>query len=290
MRSMTGFGRGEATNGHVTVVVELKSVNNRFKDVQLRVPREYNVFEPRLAGLLRDGISRGRLDAFVRRTGVEGGMRVVVDLGLVDQYRRAIADVARRLQRDTGDIDVAQILGQPGVLTTIEADPDVTGEWDLVVTAAEGALADLNTMRDTEGRAMEADLRRHLDELRRLREEVSLAADGVAERLRKKLTDRLQRLIGDRVDPSRLVQEAAILADKADVAEELARLGSHADQFAEAFVASDAVGRKLDFLLQEMNREINTLGSKSAEHPISARVVELKTVLERMREQAANVE
>lgn len=291
MRSMTGFGRGEASNGHTTVVVELKSVNNRFRDVQLRVPREYNVLESRILGVVRDRVARGRVDAFVRRTSLEGATQVAVDLALVDQYRRALGEVAKRLQRDPDKLDpLPIILAQPGVLVAQEADPDVAGEWALCETALDAALVDLDAMRVAEGAALGQDLGSNLDELQRLRLDVIDLATGLAERLRDRLAERLQKLLGDRVDAHRLVQEAAVLADKADIAEELARLGSHVDQFRDALGANEPVGRRLDFLLQEMNREVNTLGSKSAEAPISTKVVEMKTVLERLREQAANVE
>ena len=126
--------------------------------------------------------------------------------------------------------------------------------------------------------------------MQRLWAEVQSHTDGISERLRKRLDDRIIRLIGDRIDPARLAQEAAVLADKADVSEELVRIQSHCKQFSDALKTDDPVGRKLDFLLQEFNREINTIGSKASEHPISARVVDMKSVLERMREQAANVE
>ncbi len=290
MNSMTGFGRGEASNGAVTVVVELKTVNNRFRDLQVRVPREYNVLEPRILNQLRDGVQRGRVEAMVRRTSVEGATRVTVDLALVDQYRRAFAEIARRVQRDPSEIPLAALVSQPGVLVTGEAEADALAEWDLCEVAVQAALDDLAQMRGTEGQALALDLRRNLDMLLRLCAEVAEAADGVAERIRVRLEERLARLMHDRVDPGRLAQEVAILADKSDISEEIARLGSHCEQFAQALVADDPVGRKLDFLLQEMNREINTIGSKAAEHPIAARVVEMKSVLERMREQAANVE
>ncbi|MEN9785668.1 MAG: hypothetical protein RLZZ299_932 [Pseudomonadota bacterium] len=290
MHSMTGFGRGESTNGNVTVVVELRTVNNRFRDVQVRAPREYSVLEPRVLAILREGVQRGRLDATVRRTSLEGATRIVVDHALVDQYRLAFGDLARRVQRDAAEVPLAAYLSQPGVLVAQEAEADPLAEWDVLEPALHAALGDLTSMRAAEGHALAADLRRHLDDLLRLRAEVEAASEGLAERIRQRLEERVVRMIGDRVDPSRLAMEAAVLADKADVSEELARLGSHAAQFGDALVASEAVGRKLDFLLQEMNREVNTLGSKAAEHPISARVVDMKSVLERMREQAANVE
>jgi uncharacterized protein (TIGR00255 family) len=287
---MTGFGRGEASNGAVTVVVEIKTVNNRFRDLQVRVPREYNVLEPRILNLLRDGVHRGRVEAFVRRTSVEGTTRVQVDLALVDQYRRAMAEIAKRVQRDFSEIPLAALISQPGVLLTGEAEADALAEWDLCEVAVQSALNDLAAMRGVEGVALVQDLRRNLDMLLRLCAEVAESADGVADRIRQRLEERLHRLMTERMDPTRLAQEVAILADKSDISEEIARLGSHCEQFSQALAADDPVGRKLDFLLQEMNREINTIGSKAAEHPIAARVVEMKSVLERMREQAANVE
>lgn len=290
MNSMTGFGRGEAATGAVAVVAEIRAVNNRFRDVQLRLPREYNAFEPRIHTLLRDAVSRGRIEVHVRRTCTEGATRIVADLPLVEQYHRAVQEAARRVQRDPVEVPLAFILGQPGVLIASDNDADALGEWELVETAVNSAIADLGQMRAREGEALRLDLQRHLDEMLRLRAEILDASDGVAERLRQRLTERITRMIGDRVDPARLAQEAAVLADKADISEELARLGSHCEQFGQAMAAAEPVGRKLDFLLQEMNREVNTVGSKTVEHAISARVVDLKSLVERMREQAANVE
>lgn len=290
MNSMTGFGRGEAANGSVAVVAEIRAVNNRFRDVQLRLPREYNAFEPRIHTMLRDAVSRGRLEVHLRRTCSEGATRIVADVALAEQYFRAIGEVARRLQQDPAEVPLSFVLGQPGVLTATDNDADALGEWELVETAVTSAVADLGAMRSREGDALRADLQRHLDEMLRLRAEILDASDGVAERLRARLNDRITRMIGDRVDPARLAQEAAVLADKADVSEELARLGSHCEQFGEALRAAEPVGRKLDFLLQEMNREVNTIGSKTVEQTVSARVVDLKSAVERMREQAANVE
>ena len=290
MNSMTGYGRGEATNGDVTVVVELKTVNNRFRDINSRLPRSYLVLEPRVHKVLHDALQRGRVDCFMRRSAVEGGPGVQADPVLAERYFRAMSEVCKRLQRDPADIPLEVILNQPGVLTAAEDEPDALGDWDLVETALQAALADLQQMRATEGAALQRDLRSHLDDMQRLWSEVQESADGVAERLQQRLLQRLQRLLSDKVDPSRLAQEAAVLADKADISEELARLLSHFSQFLAALDDDKPVGRKLEFLVQELNREINTVGSKAAEHPISARIVEMKSVLERIREQAANVE
>ena len=290
MNSMTGYGRGEATNGEIAVVVEMKSVNNRFLDVQLRVPREYLLLEARIVERLKRDLVRGRVEVFIRRTSIEGTQQVRPEPALAESYLRAMVAVAQRLQRQPEEVSLATVLQQPGVLTVVDRETDALSEWDVVSAALEAALGELVQMRLAEGRALQEDLGRHLDQLRRLRSEVGEVAEGVAERLRVRLDARLARLLADRVEPVRLAQEAAILADKADISEELARLESHALQFADALAAPEPVGRKLDFLLQELNREINTIGSKASEHPISARVVEMKTVAERMREQAANVE
>lgn len=290
MHSMTGFGRGEANTNATSVVVELRSVNNRFRDVQLRLPREYNAFEPRVNALLKDAVQRGRIDVTVRRTCTEGATRIVADAKLLEQYRMAAADAARKLQRDVGEVSLEFLLAQPGVLVATDNDAGALSEWDLVEAAIQAALAELASMRAAEGAALATDLRKHLDELLRCRAEIASAAEGVAERLRQRLQERIAKLLGGQVDAGRVAQEAAILADKADVSEELQRLGAHVEQFQVALASPEPVGRKLDFLVQEMHREVNTIGSKAAELPISARVVDLKSVIERIREQVANVE
>jgi uncharacterized protein (TIGR00255 family) len=290
MHSMTGYGRGEATNGTVTVVIELKTVNNRHRDIQMRLPRPYSVIEPRLQTQIKQSIARGRVEVFVRRQATESGYHIVPDPHLAERYLKAANDVAKRLARPTEEIGMTWVLSQPGVLNTIEGETDAMSDWDIVQTAFELAMEGLLDMRSEEGNALAADLNAHLEQLEALQAEVSAHSEGIVERLERKLGQRLERLLRDRVDPHRLAQEAAILADKADVAEELARISSHCNQFRNAVASSEPVGRKLDFLLQEINREINTIGSKAAELEISARVVEMKSVLERMREQSANVE
>lgn len=293
LRSMTGFGRGEAAAGDVTVLVELRSVNNRFRDLQVRCPREYLALEPRVTQALKGPFHRGRIDAYVRRSAASGAQVVRVDPDLAHQYMRAVQALRRDMKELAGEpVSIDFLLGQPGVLTVTEAEVDVMREWPIVETALQAAVDDLLLMRDREGRALRDDLQRYLTELRGLTLKVEDAIEGIHERLFARVQTRVQRLLGDRVDASRLAQEAAVLADKADVSEEIARMRSHCDQFKAALEseADDPVGRRLEFLLQEMHREVNTIGSKAAEHPVSQRVVDMKSVLERMREQSANVE
>ena len=291
LRSMTGYGRGEASNGEVTVVVELRSVNNRFRDLQLRCPREYLPLEPRINNVLKDPFQRGRIDAFVRRSISGPGQVVIADKALAEEYARVINEIGEGMVGFLKpEVSLQFILGQPGVLQVSESPVDPLSEWTVCETALQAAIADLMSMREKEGDALRRDLQHHLAEMTKSIDEVEAHAAGINERIRQRLDARIRRMIGDRFDAARIVQEAALLADKADISEELARMRSHCTQFADALVADDAVGRRLDFLLQEMHREVNTIGSKAAEHPISHRVVEMKTELERMREQSANVE
>jgi len=287
---MTGYGRGEASNSDVTVVVELKSVNNRFRDLQLRCPREYMPLEPRINNLLKEPFHRGRIDAFVRRNTQASRSKVVADVALAAEYARVIAGVSETIDGVDRAVPLTFVLGQPGVLNVTEAAVDVMADWQVVETALQSAIDDLLEMRQTEGKAIYDDLRGHLDGLRDVIDHLSAAALGINDRLQKRLETRIARMVGDRFEPYRIAQEVAVLADKADVSEELARLRSHIDQFGEAMDRTEPVGRRLDFLLQEMNREVNTIGSKAVEHPVSQRVVDMKSILERMREQSANVQ
>jgi uncharacterized protein (TIGR00255 family) len=288
MNSMTGFGRGEATSGGTTVVVELKSVNNRFLDLQVRVPREYAALEPRIHQALKGAIHRGRLEVFVRRQGHDANRKVGVDAALAERVHAAIAEIAIRLGKKAEDVPLDVVLAQPGVVYAIEEEP--LQEWPLVESALQGALADLLAMRAREGSSLAAELEHHLAATMVIRGDIEVLSEGLTDRLARRLEERMERLLGDRVDPARIAQEIAVMVDRADLTEELARIKSHCTQVSETLGATEPVGRKLDFLLQELNREANTIGSKAAEHTVAARVVELKSTLERMREQAANVE
>lgn len=291
LTSMTGFGRGEASNAEVTVSVELKSVNNRFRDIQLRVPREYMPLEARINRALKEPFSRGRIDAFVRRSSNRGTTRVLADVALALEYGRVINEIANEMVGHvTREVPFTFILSQPGVLQVTEAEVDVMTEWSVVETALQAAIEDLSAMRKQEGRSLHEDLSGNLEDVRTAVGQVEAVSVGINERLQERMESRIKRMVTERFDAYRITQEVAILADKADVSEELTRLRSHCDQFAAAMAEDGAVGRRLDFLLQEMNREVNTIGSKAVDLPIHRKVVDMKTILERMREQSANVE
>ncbi len=282
--SMTGYGRGEAGVSDLAVLVELKSVNNRFRDVSLRLPREYLPLEPRILEALKVAFQRGRIEVYLRRTHTAGSTAVQIDSALFRAYQQAIRDL------QVGEVPLAWVLSQPGVVATGDADVDVLAEWPVVEAALSSAIADLTQMRDAEGAALAADVRVCLDGIDVCVARIDAVVADLTERTREKLEARLRRLIGDRVDSSRLLQEAALVAERADVQEELVRLRSHLVQARDALDATEPVGRRLDFLLQEMGREVNTLGSKAIDHPVSEDVVSMKSLIERLREQAANLE
>ena len=287
---MTGYGRGEASNGKITIAVELKTLNNRFRDVQLRVPKPYMCLEPRIRKTLSNAIHRGRIEVHVRRESIDSAMDLVADPILAERCYRQISSIAQRLQMDPAKINLSDILTQPGVIQTVDRTPDALNEWTLVETALEMALIELSEMRQKEGQALQKAMLDLMNEVRQTHAKINAEIEDVNAWLFKKLEARLLRFIGDRIEPNRLAQEAAILVDKSDISEELIRLESHCNQMAELLDADGAVGRKIEFLLQELNREINTIGSKAAHHSLSVHVVSLKSVLEKIREQAANIE
>ncbi len=287
---MTGYGRGEAAASGVSVVVELRSVNNRFRDLQLKVPREYNAFERPLAALLEGAIHRGRVDVHVRRSGATQAAKPVADLALANAYLETWRALAASAGGSATDPPLAWVLDRPGVIELAEQEADTSGEWPVVQKAAEQAIASLVAMRDKEGDALGRELAALLSEVRQLLPRIDSTAAAAVERARVKLEAKIRELVAGQIDAARIAQEAALVAERADVTEEVARTKSHCEQVGEALAGSGPVGRRLDFLLQEMNREVNTIASKAAETATAQHVVALKTVLERMREQAANVE
>ncbi len=290
LRSMTGFGMGGAPIGSGRLLVEARSVNHRFLDVRARMPRELSEYGTFLEQLARGQLSRGRVELGVRYDGAGQGSVIIDRQRALDVYR-ALDDVRREVGV-TEPLPIAVLASIPDLfVSAFEGDPE--GVRTALTKALEAAVVSLNTMRANEGANLGVELSRRLDALNGLVDDVARRAPELPDRYRKRLRDRLSRLIEGqdvKLDPARLEQEVVLFADHADVTEELARLRSHASQFAELLAASEPVGRRLEFLLQEMGREINTLGSKANEADIAQRVVEMKVEIEKMREQVQNVE
>jgi len=288
---MTGFGRGEAIGGAVNLTVEIKSVNHRYLDISIRLPKEFNLLEEEVRGQIRKGINRGRVDAFVRYTLPQESVRpVTVNLPLARMY----LDKSSELKQQTGmhsELSLADLLRLPEVVQLTETELDAEALRSTLITAVERAVQGAATMREQEGIRLSEDMGSRLDVLADLLNQVDQRSPQVVEDYRGKLESRLQELLQDNmIEPSRLAQEVVMFADRSCIAEEIVRLRSHFDQFRRLLKANDAVGRKLDFLVQEMNREVNTIGSKANDAELAILVVDMKSELEKIREQAQNIE
>lgn len=286
--SMTGYGRGESERDGLRVAVEIRAVNHRFADVQVKVPRAWMGLERGIVKRAKEAVGRGRLEVFARRDASgAAASNVRIDGALVT----AIRDQARQLDGLETNLALADLLRLPGVLQVEEAVIDADAEGPVVFEALERALTSLIAMRATEGAALDAVLRGRIDQVGALTEQIAdLAAEQPAlfrQRLEKRLADLLD---GQDIDEARLVQEAALLAARAVIAEEITRLRAHVAHGHELLDTPGPVGRKLEFLVQEMGREANTVGSKSDDARLAALVVELKSEIEKIREQVANVE
>jgi uncharacterized protein (TIGR00255 family) len=290
---MTGFGRGVAEQGAssrtVVATVDLRSVNHRFLDLKLRATLG-PALEEQLGAKIRASIERGSIAVtvhVVRPTTRASALRI--DEPAAHHAHATLRHLATTLGLPPPDL--ALVLAQPGVVIASGDEPETESPEAAVLAALELALAQLQDMRASEGRALERELVARIDELASLRASIEAHAVGVTEQLHKKLLERLARLVGETaIDPNRLAQEVALLAERADITEELVRLASHLEQARAIIAAPAAAGRKLDFLVQELGRELNTIGSKAQRTEISSMVMEAKSVLEKLREQVQNVE
>jgi uncharacterized protein (TIGR00255 family) len=291
IRSMTGFGRGETSFGDGRLSVEVRSVNSRHLDVRVRSGRELAAFERAVrAGVARHFV-RGAVDVSLRYTsGSAGESRVEIDLPVARQYAAAATLLAREAQLTAPDSAVA-ILTLPGVVRVKEIEIEVEEAAPALEGALEQACTEAVAMRQREGEELARELRQRSAALAGVLSEIEARAEEVREGLRQRLQKRLSALAPEvGVDPWRLEQEVVLYAERMDVTEETVRFRSHLAQFHETLETPGGVGRKLEFLLQELGREANTIASKASDAPINHRVVELKTELEKLREQVLNVE
>lgn len=291
LKSMTGFGAGRARVGDEEFSVELRSLNHKFCEVKARLPRELSTLEPALTKQVKDRLARGAVELFVKRqTATASGTVPTVDVALAREYARTFRELANALGVSP-DITWAQVASQPGVVKLEEKGIDVDSATQAVQSALDQALAALEKMRQVEGEAIHADLDARLKLIEGWSREVAALAPKAVEDYQQRLSERVAELArGVAVDPQRLAQEVAMFAERTDIAEEVTRLASHLEQFRALMASSEPAGRRMDFLVQEMHREVNTTGSKSQHAEISARVVSMKAEVERIREQVQNVE
>lgn len=287
---MTGFGRAESAEPPWAFTVEVQSVNHRFLEVRARLPRRWSGLEPRVQQAVQQRFARGHFEVKLEERSQEGSRSLRVDLDLARQYVEALRTLQRSLGLP-GEITLEMLAGQRDLVAVDEAAENLDQIWEALEPVLAAALAELAGMRAREGQALMEALGRHLAEVDEGLQRVVARAPEVVAAQRDRLRERVRELLDGRLpDPERLEQEVALLAERADVAEECDRLRSHLAQFRRALQEAGPQGRRLDFLLQEINREVNTIGSKAADAAIAQEVVGLKSSVERLREQVQNVE
>jgi uncharacterized protein (TIGR00255 family) len=288
---MTGFGRAEAEFDGGKITIEIKTVNHRFLDINIRIPRTLGFTEEMIRKAIKEKLERGRVDIFVNYAASEDkAKKANPDLGFIYSYLSA----ARQAAKATGlkdDLKLSDILAIPDAIVIEEAPEDDDKQSRLVSSALDSALGVLTDMRKREGEELKAKILECLDSLEGIAASIDSKKDEVPKEYSEKLKQRIADLLAESdIDETRFNTEVAYMADKADITEEVVRLGTHINQFRKAAAGKAAAGRKLDFMVQEMNRELNTIGSKSQDMNITNAVIEGKSVVEKIREQVQNIE
>jgi len=288
---MTGFGRGEGETTLGKVFVETRSVNHRYCDINIKLPKRLTAFENRIKEIIRAQVSRGRIDIFLKLDNLgEENVHLSVDLHLAEQYYQALQSLKKSLHlRDK--ISLELVAGAKDVISAKEEIGDLEPFWQELLPILKRSLQDLDDMKRLEGEVLLKDLQQRLERIVHQLREIKHLFPSRLEAYRDRLHERVRSLLeGSDVDPSRFQQEVALLAERTDITEEIVRAESHFAQFLTFLKAQEPVGRKMDFLLQEMHREVNTVSAKANDAEISQRVVEIKAELEKIREQVQNIE
>ena len=291
MRSMTGYGRGQSVRDGAKYTVELNSVNRKQSDIVINLPRDLAALEPRIRQAINEKISRGRMNVTIGlQEGANGAGALALDTALARSYHQAMLTLQKELSAP-GEITIGTILQAPGVMRSPEHSVKPEEAWPAVERALATALGDLIKMREREGKHLAKDLIHRLKTLRQETKEIRALYPEVVKKYRETLRERLEKAGLDLpLDDERLLKEVTIFADRSDISEELTRLESHLAQFAHHLRKNEPVGRTLEFITQEIFRELNTLGAKSNDAGISQRVVACKSELEKIREQILNLE
>ena len=291
MRSMTGFGRERSIIGGKEYLIEIRSVNSRYNEFNVKLPRLYTYLEEKLKTLLKAEISRGKVEVYLSVTDVEDkSTSVTVNVPVVRNYLEEM----RRCGTELGlldDLKLSDIFRMTDAFTVVRNEADEEEIWQAVKTVAEAALARFAEMREKEGEKLRADILEKLSNIEKMTEEIEKISPETSAAYRQRLYDKLKELLdGVQPDEQRVLTEAAIFAEKIAVDEETVRLHSHFKQFREMADETAPVGRKLDFLVQELNREANTIGSKAQDMRITKLVIDIKSEIEKIREQIQNIE
>ncbi|MFA4916067.1 MAG: YicC/YloC family endoribonuclease [Syntrophales bacterium] len=294
IRSMTGYGRAEVLIEEKMLVVEMKSFNHRYLDVSLRLPAILSLFEFEIRKKIGENFSRGRVEVAVRidsESELEKVNRLELNLPLIRNYHALLVKLKEELNLK-GEITMDLMAGFKDVFVPLESGKNLVDMWERIENTLDEAITNLVQMRGKEGEVIYRDLTSRVDTIMEYLDSITSRTPQVVIEYQTRVTDRVKELTDGIVviDDSRLAQEVAIMAEKMDITEEIVRLKSHIGQFFETIDSEDAVGRKVNFLLQEMVREVNTIGSKSCDSYISQRVVEIKSELTKLKEQVQNLE
>lgn len=294
IRSMTGYGRAEAVLGGRKYVVEIKSLNHRYLELSLRIPANLLPLEMEIKKKINEHLIRGKIDVTIRRetySGIEGSRLLEVNLPLVKNYYDLLIQL-KDLFNLKEDITLDMMAGLKDVFIPLETlEDEITVLWEGLAGVLSNAIAALIDMRQKEGEVLGQDLKARLYLINEHLDEIDARAPQIVLEYQKRLVARIRELMdGMVIDESRLSQEVAIMAEKSDITEEIVRFRSHIKQFFEMLKSPEAMGRKVDFLIQEMNREVNTIGSKSSDAEVSCHVIEIKSELAKLREQVQNLE
>lgn len=292
MKSMTGYGSAEGRVGEGRVFIEIRSVNHRYCDIQLKIPPKMNPLDPLFRKLIKDNIERGKIEVYLKeRRGIAAAKDLSLDIALAKKYHRCLEELKRELGPSKKDVHLLEVIDARELITIEDLDVDYSRYWNSIKGIAFKAINKLDGMRSQEGVFLLKDQRARLKKVSDLVGLISRQSGVGLKKYQARLRAKLVRGLGSRiVSKEKIDSELAFLAEKVDIAEELTRLKSHLSQYQQILGQKGAVGRQLDFLLQEMNREVNTLGAKASDAKISGHVISVKSELEKLREQVQNVE
>ena len=291
MKSMTGFGRSVLEINGRNYIIEIKSVNNKYCDISIKLPRCISFAEEKIKKEISNNVSRGKIDVYITFADYsDENKNIIINKDVANKYIEQFKELAKENNIEY-NIDMARLANLPLVLGTYESDNDEEIENEILI-CAKGAINNFVAMRKREGEIIKTDLLSRISKIEMLIEQISIENTGLIEEYVVKLEKRVQEMLkADIIDKNRIAQEAVIYADKSSIEEELTRLKSHSKQFRELLdIENNAIGKKMDFIIQEMNRETNTIGSKAGKNSITKLVIDMKVELEDIREQIQNIE
>ena len=290
IKSMTGFGRGEASQDNITFSVDIKSVNHRYSDISVRMPRMVSALEEKVREYVGTKLNRGKIDIYINYDSFGQDTKVKLDTNLATAYVDALNTLKTQFAIKD-DISLSLLTRFSDVLKLDTEEKDLDFLWGILYTALEQAVGSLIEMRSREGERLRADMLQKLEHTKSILEEIKAKSATLVDEYKNKLYEKIKELTKDiQLDENRLLTEVAIFADKSTIDEEIVRLGSHIEEFKKTLSVNAAIGKKLDFIVQEMNREINTIGSKSADLSVVNNVIGIKSEIEKIREQVQNIE